>query len=146
MTVLAALGATLQRMLESDSRRLRYLLVGVLNTVVGIVLGGGFYLLLHHWLLTPLISLLATAVSVSFSFVTLRRLVFRSSAPWWPQYLRCYAVYGATMAVTAAVVWALVDGLAVGIWWAQGAAAVLSVLLSYGGHVKFTFGGQSGSS
>ena len=130
---------------RASARSVRYLLVGGVNTAFAFALGGWLYLALHPALPTPVIGVIASVITISFSFLTLRTLVFRSSQPWWPEYLRCYAVYGVTSVATILVQWALVDGAQIGIWWAQAVVVPLGVGLSYVGHARFTFATRSPS-
>jgi putative flippase GtrA len=122
-----------------QGRPLRYLVVGAINTAFAYLFGGLMFKLLHHWLATPLIGTLATLVTISFSFVTLRHWVFRSRAPWLREWLRCYGVYALSSAACIAVQWWLVDGLQLSIWYAQALIIPLGVALSYAGHARFTF-------
>ena len=123
-------------------RTLRYLLVGGFNTAVAYAIGVGLYQSLHPSLPTPLIGLLGNVITISLSYLTQRTLVFRSRAPWFAEYLRCYAVYGATSLLTIALQWALVDGVGLSIWWAQAIVIPVGVVLSYTGHARFTFAGR----
>lgn len=131
--------AWLLQRFHGQTRSLRYLMVGGVNTAFAFAVGGWMYLALHRLLPTPVIGVLANLVTISFSFFTLRTLVFRSQAPWWPEYLRCYAVYGVTAGITVLAQWAMVDGLGLGIWWTQAINIPLGVLLSYTAHARFTF-------
>lgn len=127
------------------SRKLRYLLVGGLNSLVGYGLGVGLYLLLSPALHILLIGLVANLLAISFSFTTQKLLVFRTKGRWLSEYLRSYLVYGGMGVMGTVLLWALVDGIHLPIWIAQGVAIGLTVVLSYVGHARFTFRSASGS-
>lgn len=122
-----------------DSRKLRYLLVGGLNAIVGYGLGVGLYLLLSPVLHILLIGLVANVLAISFSFTTQKLLVFRTKGRWLSEYLRSYLVYGGMGVMGTVLLWALVDGIHLPIWIAQGVAIGLTVVVSYVGHARFTF-------
>jgi putative flippase GtrA len=122
-----------------DSRKLRYLLVGGMNTVVGYGLGVGLYLLLSPAFHILLIGLVANVLAISFSFTTHKLLVFRTQDHWLSEYLRSYLVYGGMGLMGTLLLWALVDGIHLPIWIAQGVAIGLTVVFSYLGHARFTF-------
>lgn len=122
-----------------NSRKLRYLLVGGMNTIVGYGLGVGLYLLLSPTLHILLIGLVANVLSISFSFTTQKLLVFRTEGHWLVEYLRSYLVYGGMGLIGTVLLWALVDGIHLPIWIAQGVTIGLTVVFSYVGHARFTF-------
>ena len=121
------------------SRKFRYLLVGGMNAIVGYSLGVGLYLLLSPALHILLIGLVANVLSISFSFSTQKLWVFRTQGHWLSEYLRSYLVYGGMGLMGTVLLWALVDGIHLPIWMAQGLAIGLTVVFSYVGHARFTF-------
>ena len=118
---------------------MRFLAAGLFNTGVGYAVGVGLYLLLTRWLATPVIGLLSNLLTINVTFATQRSFVFRSRQPWWPEYLRSYAVFGGTAAATILLQWLLVDGVHVSIWWSQAILIPVGVLITYIGHARFTF-------
>ena len=122
-----------------DSRQVRYLLVGGMNAIVGYGLGVGLYLLLSPEFHILLIGLVGNVLAISFSFTTQKLLVFRTKGRWLSEYLRSYLVYGGMGLIGTFLLWALVDGIHLPIWIAQGVAIGLTVVLSYLGHARFTF-------
>jgi putative flippase GtrA len=124
---------------EDPGRPLRFLCAGLFNTAVGYTVGVGLYLLLTRWLATPVIGALAGLLTINVTFTTQRIFVFRSSAPWWPEYLRSYAVFGGTAATTILSQWLLLDGVGISVWWSQAIMIPVGVLITYVGHTRFTF-------
>lgn len=74
-------------------RILRYLAVGVWNTVFGV----GLYTLLcllfdgRYYLMLAVIS---NILAITNAFLCYRYIVFRSKGFFWREYFRCYIVYG----------------------------------------------------
>jgi putative flippase GtrA len=97
------------------------------------------YYLLKHWLHLVVIAALSNVINVSFSFLTYKLFVFRSAGIWWQELFRSFIVYGGSALIGIIGLWALVDGLGVPFWLAQGSLMVISVLFSYVGHNRFTF-------
>jgi putative flippase GtrA len=117
----------------------RYLLVGGFNTLVGYSLGVGLYLALSPLLHILVIGVIANILAITVSFTTYKHLVFRTHGHWLEEYLRSYVVYGGTAVLGIMLLWLLVDGLRLPIWVAQGIAMLLTVIVSYLGHARFTF-------
>ena len=117
----------------------RYLLVGAFNTLVGYSLGVGLYLALSPLLHILVIGVIANILAITVSFTTYKQLVFRTQGHWLEEYLRSYVVYGGTAVLGIMLLWLLVDGLGMPIWVAQGIAILLTVIVSYLGHARFTF-------
>lgn len=82
----------------------RYLLVGIWNTLFGYVM----FVLFNH-LLTPVIhnqyftaitaSVLGNIAGITNAFIGYKYIVFKSRGNFLREYLRCYLVYGAAIAV-----------------------------------------------
>jgi putative flippase GtrA len=124
---------------ETRKKMLRYLIVGGFNTVFGYFVTVGLYYTLRSHLHIVVIGVIANVVCITVSFMTYKLLVFNSSGSWWREYLRCYIVYGGSALVGIAGLWLLVDVLGVPFWLAQGLLMVISVVISFAGHDRFTF-------
>jgi putative flippase GtrA len=86
------------------SQLIRYLLVGVCNTVFGY----GCYALFTV-LLSPLIpygyvlaSVLANLLSITFAFLGYKWLVFKTEGDYFKEWVRCLGVYASSMVLSAA--------------------------------------------
>ena len=131
-----------------NSQVLRYLAVGVCNTLVGY---GCFAL--FTMALTPLVaygyvlaSLLANLVSITFAFLGYKWFVFKTEGNYLKEWARCVAVYSAGMVLSAAAlpfVVALVRHQGASIHnspYIAGAIVLLSsVMFSFLGHRHFSF-------
>jgi putative flippase GtrA len=125
------------------SDQLRYLVAGVWNTIFGYGVGVGLYLLLSEVMHIAWIGLIANVLAITMSFTTYKLFVFRSRGHWFAEYLRSYVVYGSMALLGIVLLWLLVDGFHVRIWFAQGMVIVTTVVISYFGHARFTFRNHS---
>lgn len=119
--------------------KLRYLVVGALNTVAGYGIGVGSYILGHSHLSLIAIGIVSNVLAITFSFVTYKCFVFQTQGQWLREYARAYLVYGSTALFGIVLLWLLVGQLALSIWLAQGVIIVTTILISYLGHSRFTF-------
>ena len=124
--------------LQTD-RRISYIAVGGINTIVGYLCGLGLYYSLSPRFHIVVISILANISGISFSFLTYKLLVFKTKGNWLREYLRCYIVYGGSALVGTAGIWLLADFLHVAFWLAQGVIIVLIAVCSYVAHSRFSF-------
>jgi putative flippase GtrA len=97
-----------------------------------------------YYLLSPQLHILAigaiaNVLAISFSFTTYKLFVFQTHARWFEEYLRSYLVYGGMAVVSIVLLWILVDGLHLPIWVAQALSILITVVISYMGHSRYTF-------
>ena len=121
------------------SGKVRYVVVGAWNTLVGYCIFLVFYLLLSpswHYLV---IALLSHMLAVLNALITYRRFVFRSSAPRWPEYLRFNLSSGVVVALQMASLAMLVGGFGLHPLLAQAVTVVLSVTVGYVVHKHYSF-------
>ena len=121
------------------SAQVRYLAVGMANTIVGYCLGVGLYNLLSPRFHILAIGAITNVFSISFSFAAHKLFVFRTQGRWLKEYFRSYVVYGGVAIIGIIALWILVDGLHMPIWLAQGLSICIGVVISYAGHSRFTF-------
>lgn len=121
------------------SRQFRYLVAGVVNTIIGYCLGVGLYYLMSPAVHILVIGAIANVLAISVSFTTYKLFVFRTHGRWLGEYLRSYVVYGGMAVVSVVVLWVLVDGLHLPIWLAQALSILITVVISYLGHSRYTF-------
>jgi putative flippase GtrA len=114
---------------------IRFLLVGVINTVVGYGLFALFLLVFGY-----LVSLyLSYAVAVSLAFLLHRRFTFRVKGNVLVDFVRFVGVYVVSLAVNSVVLPLLVEIAGLHPLIAQGIALVITTLISYVGHKWFSF-------
>lgn len=122
-----------------DNEKARFLIVGAVNTGIGYLSFATLYLALGTALHYMAIAALAHCVAVSMAFLLQRRLVFRSSAPWRPEFVRYNISVLGVLAASMAGLSLLVSGLGLHPLAAQAAITSGSVLVSYFSHRRFSF-------
>ena len=123
---------------EVHGEKLRYLLVGVWNTLFNVLLFNALLLLFGHerylvwfWI--------AWAVSVVQSTVTMKYIAFRSRGNLLPQVGRAYLVYLPAQGLSTAIMWFAVGVVHMLPQVAQLMAIAVTTVFSYLGHKYFTF-------
>ncbi|WP_051973541.1 GtrA family protein [Cryobacterium sp. MLB-32] len=122
-------------------QRIRFLAVGATNTFVGYLVFSAFTL----WVFAdvPLGYLLSLAVSyvvgISLAFVLYRRFVFPVHGHVVRDFARFVSVYVVAIGINAAALPLLVEGARVPPLVAQLLILVVTTLLSFFGHKKFSF-------
>jgi putative flippase GtrA len=123
----------------SNDQRLRYLLVGGINTIFGYVISNLVYYSFSKYLHILIIGIIANIICITFSFLTYKKLVFRTKENWLKEYFRCYLVYGLIAFIGIFAMWILVDGCSLPFWLSQGVITIFIVLFSYICHSRFSF-------
>ena len=122
-----------------NSEKLKYLLVGSVNTLFGYFLSITLLMYFQETLGTVLIAVLANLISITFSFVMYKRFVFNSNGIWLKEYIKSFMVYLNISIVNVILLFILIDILFLKIWISQLCVTIFAVLLSYVSHKKFTF-------
>lgn len=120
-------------------RRIRYILAGGWNTLFGYLCGVGLYYGFGGQVHVLIIGVVANILAITMAFLTYKLFVFRTRGNWLAEYFRTYLVYGTTAIIGIALLWLLVDGFGTPFWLAQGLAIVITVVISYLAHSRFTF-------
>ncbi|WP_295456437.1 GtrA family protein [uncultured Thiodictyon sp.] len=122
-----------------SDQRVRFIIIGALNTVFGYAAFVLLYTLLSDLLNYLTIALLAHACAATASFATQKVLVFRSIQHWLPEFLR----YNVSLLVglTAGLIglWTLVSIVALHPIVAQAIIMLLVIALNYLMHSRFSF-------
>jgi len=121
------------------SINLRYLIVGALNTTLGYILANLLYYTLQNKFNLISISIFSNILLITISFLNYKLLVFKTRGNWLSEYRNFYILYGANAILGISILWVFVDLLGIPFWIAQGLILLLSIILLYIGHVKFTF-------
>ncbi len=123
----------------SASRKLRYLLVGGLNTLFGYMVGVGVYNALTPDANIWTIGIVSNILSITFSFFTYKIFVFKTKGQWLREYLKCYLVYGTIALANIALLGLYVNGFGMSIWVSQALLIFSTTVFSYLGHARITF-------
>lgn len=135
---LSMLGARIRSKL-ANPMKIRYLLAGGWNTFFGYIVGLALYYGLEGRIHVVMVGVIANIMAISMAFVTYKLFVFRTKGNWIGEYFRAYLVYGATGIMSVGLLWILVDGIGLPFWVGQGVAIVLTMVVSYVFHARFTF-------
>ena len=117
----------------------RFLLAGIWNTLFGYFASLFVYDCLHIFVHILLIGLIIVILNISMSFLTFKFFVFKTQNHWLKEYLRFYITYSVSISVSLLLLWVTVDFLNVKFWISQALAMIVSAILSYIGHDRFTF-------
>ena len=123
---------------NTNSRTVRYLLIGFYNTVVGYLLFGLVNYVLGnvaHYLVILGVSFI---LSLTHAYIGQRYIVFRSTAPLWREYLRFFIVNLTGMAGNVLLLVIFVES-GVELMVAQAISVLIVTVLSYFGHRFFSF-------
>jgi putative flippase GtrA len=121
------------------NERLRFLVVGAVNTGFGYGSFAVLFLLIGQSVHYLVVSALAYAVSVLVAFQLQRHFVFRSRAPWWPQFMRYNLTQWGMLLGSMASLSALVSGLGWHPLAAQALVTAGAVVVAYLSHRHFSF-------
>ncbi|WP_027474721.1 GtrA family protein [Curvibacter gracilis] len=122
-----------------QSQRLRFVVIGLGNTLAGYLLFWGFYSLLVPTLPYTVVAVMTHVAAVTVSFVCQRVLVFRSQSRWWLEYLRFHLAHLGLFLMALGFLTLLVEKVG---WHPLLAQAVVSAAIaasSYVVHTGFTF-------
>ncbi|MBT8530907.1 GtrA family protein [Polynucleobacter paneuropaeus] len=122
-----------------NQEKIRYLLVGVCNSLAGYSIGVGLYEALSNSLSIVWIGIISNILSITLSFLSYKTLVFRTKGMWIREYIKSYIVYGGIAVIGIFFLWFFVDNMKISIWSAQALVMALTVSASYMGHARFTF-------
>jgi putative flippase GtrA len=122
-----------------NQRKVRYLLVGGLNTLIGYTIGISTYKAFDNILGIVWIGLISNILSITFSFLSYKILVFRTKGMWVAEYMKSYIVYGGLALIGIFFLWLFVERMRISIWIAQALVIGLTVIVSYLGNSRFTF-------
>jgi putative flippase GtrA len=128
-----------QSVAGGQSEKIRYLLVGGVNTCFGY-----FSSLLMYWIFKGelhlvFISLLSNVIGITFSFVLYKLLVFKTEGSWVKEYARSYVTYGVSIILGVCMIWLMVDFGGVRFWIAQAFVMCITISISYVMHKRYTF-------
>ena len=119
--------------------KIRYLLAGGFNTLVGYSIGVGLYKALESNLSIVWIGVISNIVSITASFLSYKTLVFKTKGMWLREYMKSYIVYGGIAVIGIFCLWVFVEKMKISIWLAQALVIGMTVIISYLGHSRFTF-------
>jgi len=125
--------------MQLSREKMRYLMAGGFNTLVGYSIGVGLYKALGSNLNIVWIGVISNILSITVSFLSYKILVFKTKGMWLTEYMKSYIVYGGIAVIGIFCLWVFVDKMKISIWLAQALVIGMTVIISYVGHSRFTF-------
>lgn len=122
-----------------NNQKLRYLVVGGWNTFFGYFMMILLFNLLHSKIHVVIIATISSIISITMSYLTYKKFVFKTSGNWLREWLRCFFVYSTASFFSIIMLWVLVDIVGLNIYIAQLSVMLIVVLASYISHKNFTF-------
>jgi putative flippase GtrA len=119
--------------------QVRYIFVGIINTLFGYIVGVGIFSLFDKHISIFIIGLLANLISITFSYITNRYLVFESEKEIMQEYLKYCTTYGITAIFGMTMLWILIDKIRINIWLAQAIIIILNMVFMYISNSKYIF-------
>jgi putative flippase GtrA len=124
---------------SQNKKRLRYIFVGVWNTIFSYAAFLGLYFYLHSLLHYTVILVLSQIVGLTNAYICYKLLVFKTKGNILREYLRFYVVYGSTFIINLLLLGLFVEILLISPVLAQGIIAIVVVIIGYVGHNRFSF-------
>lgn len=121
------------------NEQMRFLAVGAFNTGFGYLAFAGLYVMLKTWLYYLVIAVLSHALSVIVAFYCHRHLVFRSAAPWFPEFVRYNVSLAGVLSGSLAGLYVCVSLLGMNPLLGQALVTATAVIVSYFAHRHFSF-------
>lgn len=122
-----------------NKKKVRYIAVGIWNTVFSYAAFVLLYYLTSPWLHYMLILVLSQVVGLTNAYICYKLIVFKTKGNIVREYLRFYVVYGTTFIVNLVLIGLFVEVLGVNPVISQGIIAIIVVTMAYVGHSRFSF-------
>jgi len=122
------------------SRKIKYLIVGVVNTVFGYSISIINYFLFYDNFGILFYSFLNQLLSISFSFLTQKIFVFENTGgKIINEYFKFWIVYGVIFIISTTILYFFLEILKLNIYFTQLLMIILFIPISYILNDKFTF-------
>lgn len=123
----------------ANKKIIRYITVGIWNTLFSYAAFIFLYFLTNSWLHYMLILVLSQIVGLTNAYVCYKLLVFKTKGNIVREYFRFYVVYGSTFIVNLLLIALFVEALGINPVISQGVIAIIVVTIAYFGHSHFSF-------
>lgn len=128
------------KFLERHSKKIRFLIAGMVNTVVGLAVYPLLYLALEPIGMGYIqILMIAQALCISFSFASNKYFVFKTKGNLKKEYLKFFAFHGFYFALNLVCLPLLVETLKINPIISQTGFAIAVIVTSYFWHNTVTF-------
>lgn len=122
-----------------DSKKLKFLTIGFLNTLFGYLFSIIIYEMFKGHFSLFIILLISHVITVTFSFFNYRLFVFNSKKSLLNEYLKIHLVYISVFCINFLIVWFLYNYLLWSFWLSRLIAILFLVCYNYFAHSRFTF-------
>ena len=122
-----------------NRKKIRYIAVGVWNTLFSYAAFVFLYYLTNSWLHYMLILVLSQIVGLTNAYVCYKLFVFKTKGNIVREYFRFYIVDGTTFIVNLLLIGLFVEILVINPVISQGIIAIIVVTMAYFGHSRFSF-------
>lgn len=129
----------MKKLIKKHGQKIRFLLTGILNTIIGYGIFVGLYFTLSAHIHYMLIMMISNIFSISFAFISYKYLVFRTKGHILHEYLRFYVVYAFSIGINIVLLPFMVEVLYIHPVVAQGLTIFITVIFSYIGHKNYSF-------
>ena len=117
----------------------KYLIVGILNTIIGYLIGVFTYKNLEVSMGVVGVGFLTNFINITLSFIMYKIFVFKTNKRWVSEYLKCYIVYGNIAILGIFQLWLYIEIIRLNIEISQGIIVLSSVIISYFSNLLYTF-------
>ena len=118
---------------------LRFVVVGVWNTVFSYLVFSGLYYWFGGGIGDLVVQAVAGVIGITQAYIMHRFLTYRSEGTWWREYFRFYIVYGGQVALQAVLFLVFSTWLGGNGYLVQLVSTVLLTIVSYWAHKNFSF-------
>jgi len=133
----------LKRLIKKHEDKIRFLLAGGWNTLVGYATFIALYFLFNKYIHYMFLVIFANILSISNAYISYKFFVFRTKGNYLKEYLRFYVVYSFSIAVNIIIMPILVEIFRIHPIMAQGLMVFITMIISYIGHKYFSFGANT---
>jgi putative flippase GtrA len=117
----------------------RYLIIGGWNTLFGTGIYAALFVMLHTRVNYLVLMIPANILAITNAYLGYKIFVFKTKGNYIREYLRCYVIYGSSIAVSFVLMYMLVSILNLHPIPAQFLCVVITIIFSYIGHRNFSF-------
>jgi len=123
--------------------RLRFLIVGGVNTLAGLLISAGIFFSLRDYIHTLILASIANFLAISVAFVNQKIFVFRTSGFSFLEYFRGMLGNSATALFSIILFWLLIDYYELSFWSTQLIIIPMVTIVSYATNRYFIFRDQN---
>ncbi len=126
-----------------NEEKIKFVIVGFWNTIIGYVTFIVLYYLLQERLNYLVILIFSNIISITNSYLCYKFFVFKTKGNYCSEYIRFYFVYGLSFLANMLLMPLFVEIVGMKPIPAQGIILFFSVVFSYLGHKHYSFGSSA---